>query len=124
MRDYPYEELLVPIVEGGHKNAGDIERIYAEVKGNYEKARLNYLGEISFINKSCLSLIVADSVVYAMFRKINGATSHSNPDAIPTGPASPPYYAGGTTGKAIITKVTLIDAMLSKIASEFSWIIS
>lgn len=77
---------LVPILELGHRNIRDASRIYKEIKNNLVEEKSGFLGPIAFEDKKrCLPLAAADSLVYAMFRKTAGYTTHPNPNACPVG---------------------------------------
>jgi hypothetical protein len=119
MEDYPREFPIVPVLESGHRNAPDALRIYEELKIQLGNDWDKYLGPLAFEDKRrCLPLAAADSIVYSMFRRVCGSTSHENPHAVPTGPAFPPYYAGASPRKAKITRIVIDDETLDYLSSD------
>lgn len=106
---------LVPVLEAGHKNAGDAVRVYNELKALDD---IGALGPMSFETKaSCLPLAAADSIAYGMFRTVTGRETHENPNIVPSGPALPSYYAGATPGEAKITRVIIDESTLDYLSS-------
>ena len=89
--DWPLNVVL----ELGHKNQADAVRIFGDVKTRLNPKLRGALGTISFASKTdCQFLAVADSLAYNLFRRTAGFSNHPNrPDAVPTGPANPPYYS-------------------------------
>lgn len=59
------ETKLHAVMESGHKNAGDAERIFYEVKKELQTLGLNILGTIAFADKDeCDPLMIADYLAY------------------------------------------------------------
>lgn len=96
MHSEPYADRwpLNVVMELGHKNHADALRVFEDVKAGVSLRFKPALGTISFAAKGdCLLLSVADSLAYSMFRVTAGYSKHpTNPIAVPTGPADPPYY--------------------------------
>jgi hypothetical protein len=115
MVDNEDEIPLVPILELGHRNYRDAARIYNEIKHNLVEEDAKFLGPIAFEEKKrCLPLAVADSLVYATFRKTAGYTSHPHPHAVPVGPADPPYYVS----KIPVTRIEIGSNILDYLSSD------
>lgn len=107
---------LVPILELGHRNIRDAARIYNEIKNNLVEEQAGFLGPIAFEEKKrCLPLAVADSLVYAAFRKTAGYTSHPHPHVFPTGPSDPPYYVSKTPVTRIEIDSNILDYLSSNL---------
>jgi hypothetical protein len=87
-RDWPLNFVL----ELGHKNYSDAIRVFQDLKARPNLAPA--LGGISFVSKhDCPFLGIADQLAYNLFRNEAGYSKHpTNPIAVPTGPADPPYY--------------------------------
>jgi Protein of unknown function (DUF3800) len=62
--------VLHVVCESGHKNAGDAERIFGDLKTTFKEAGLEVLGTITFAGKDvCDPLMLADFIVQVRFLK-------------------------------------------------------
>jgi len=115
MRDRQNEWPLNVILETGHKNARDAIRVYGEIAESLIDRYRPMLGAISFMSKdNCLPLAMADSLSYAMFRKVAGFSNHSNPDVASTGYSVPPDIAA----KVPMTRLTVDETTLTVLRNE------
>ncbi|HXW72202.1 MAG TPA: DUF3800 domain-containing protein [Methylocella sp.] len=115
MKENETQGPLVPILELGHRNCRDASRIYNEIKQRLTDEDSGLLGAIAFEEKKrCLPLAVADSLVYAAFRKTAGYTSHARPNTFPVGPSVPPYYVS----KIPVTRIELDGNILDYLSSN------
>jgi hypothetical protein len=54
------------VIEGGHRNVGDVSRIFDEMQAEYERLGFPILGTLSIAKKaSCLPLMIADFQAHA-----------------------------------------------------------
>jgi hypothetical protein len=108
-------ESLVPILELGHRNIRDVARIYNEIKNDLTEDDSRFLGPIAFeTKKRCVPLAAADLLVYTVFRKSAGYSSHPYKDAFPVGPADPPFYVS----KIPITRFEIDSNILDYVSSD------
>jgi hypothetical protein len=79
------------VIEEGHRNSGDAERIFLEVKKEFEDAGFNMLRTITKAAKDeCDPLMMADFVAHSTFMVQTGATPE------PTDFSSRPLPRGAT----------------------------
>jgi len=75
------------VLESGHKNAGDAERIFFEVKKEIEAVGCHLLGTITFADKDdCDPLWIADALSHGEFA-MYGAQGREPPDPQPVHPS-------------------------------------
>jgi uncharacterized protein DUF3800 len=61
------------VLESGHQNAGDAERIFHETKAEFKGGELDVLGAITFADKDeCDPLMMADSLAHSHYRQSAG----------------------------------------------------
>jgi hypothetical protein len=80
----PFKELR-PVLEDGHKNAGDVERAYNSVRRQYDGAS-GALAPLRFANKDCFPIASADLIAGSALRVETGGK--------PIGAARHPTRAG------------------------------
>lgn len=86
---YDKQFPLMTVLELGHRNSADAQRIYADLKNEFASLGAPWLGPMELEGKAdCPPLAAADSLVYAAFRREAGFTCHENEMVIPAGPST------------------------------------
>ncbi|THD83275.1 MAG: hypothetical protein E7812_00335 [Phenylobacterium sp.] len=112
MASRDHRDRLNIVMEGGHKNLGDCERIFNDLKGRYRRQGVDIFGTFSVGAKdSCAPLMLADflAAFYSMLRA-------QNPEGIAA-------YAGQTPeppkGEASLTFLELRPDALRNLKTGF-----
>jgi Protein of unknown function (DUF3800) len=81
------ETKIYVVMESGHPNAGDAERIFAEMRDELRGADLDLLATISFAGKDgCDPLAIADYLAHGgLLMEMAGRNKNRRDDAIPHG---------------------------------------
>jgi hypothetical protein len=92
---------LTAVLESGHRNAGDAERVYQELRKKMETLFSGMLGPIAFEEKEkCLALSAPDALAHISFRIAAG--SHKS-----EGTMLPHYYNGLRLQRYTLNKESL-----------------
>jgi hypothetical protein len=117
IKDQRQQWPLAVVLEDGHPNAADAVRVYCEVKRQLAPLYADALDTIAFKSKNtCLPLAVADSLVYSIFRKVAGFSTHRHPDVAAVGPADPPYLVSKIPMSRLIIDQTSLATLREELA--------
>jgi hypothetical protein len=108
------ETTMRVVLERGHKNAGDAERIFYEVKKDIKAAGCNLLSTITFAGKDgCDPLMLADMLAHtAYMTELDGQEPPTDNDPRPPKGTGLTHFKYDPGGLAIL-KATLIERLRS-----------